>query len=201
MIPAELSDVPVFDPVLIAWRNGIAYPTPFDQWTKNENTLREFAVNHALKNNVSNVWAEFGVENGTSARYFLKHLPDDGIFYLFDSFEGLPEAWQGKPKGHRKSIGVPVFDDDRVKVVKGWFSDTLPLEDTLGFVHIDCDLYSSTKEVLEGINVTSGTVILFDELFGYDGYENHEYRALCEYDRPYRFIGRDDKYRAAIEVL
>jgi hypothetical protein len=175
------------------------------QSAKHENTLREFAAQRALENDVSSSWAEFGVENGTSARYFLEQLPEDGRLYLFDSFQGLPEDWvRGdlvRHKGCHRAEAIPQFNDPRVTIFPGWFADMLPLDPVLGFVHIDCDLYSSTKEVLEGINVTKGTVILFDELFGYDGYEAHEYKALREYDRPYKVIGRDDKYRAAIEIL
>ena len=199
----NLNDAPVFDDVKFAVRpdDGSAYPNLVNWQTKHENTVREFAALTALKNNVSNVWAEFGVENGISAKYFLGHLPPEGRFHLFDSFEGLPENWEDKPEGYRKAIRIPRFNDWRVTLHPGWFKDMLPLDEILGFVHIDCDLYSSTKEVLEGIQVTQGTIILFDELFGYDGYEDHEYKALREYDHPYKFIGRDNKYRAAIEIL
>lgn len=206
MMPNELLEVPSFDPVLVGYyRDGRPYPDAMHQQAEHRGTLREFAIAQALINEVSDVWAEFGVENGTSARYFLQHLPKNGKFFLFDSFRGLPEPWvrgtKTRPKGHRCAVEVPQFDDPRVEIVPGWFCDTLPLDDLLGFVHIDCDLYSSTKEVLDNIRVASGTIILFDELFGYDGWEGHEYKALSEYDRPYKFIGRDDKYRAAIEIL
>jgi len=42
---------------------------------------------------------------------------------------------------------------------------------------------------------------LFDELFGYDGWQGHEYKALMEWDVPWRFIARDEKFRAAVEVI
>ena len=38
-------------------------------------------------------WAEFGTFKGVSARIFLQFLPQNKNFYLFDSFEGLPEEW------------------------------------------------------------------------------------------------------------
>ena len=102
-------------------------------------------------------------------------------------------------------MGVPVFSDKRVKVVKGLFEDTIT-DIPLGFVHIDCDIYESTRTVLSNINVTKGTIILFDELWGYgDGpnegaWRNHEWKALMEWGREWRFIGAQ-KPRAAIEIL
>lgn len=151
------------------------------------------------------VWAEFGVAGGRSARYFLEHLPDNGKLYLFDSFEGLPEPWVFSSRYGKDDqwaqLGKPEFNDPRAIIKEGWFADTLPLDDPLGFVHIDCDLYSSTKTVLEGINVGKGTIILFDELIGYPRYEEHEYKALLEWGRKYRVIAKDNDTRVAIEVL
>jgi hypothetical protein len=120
---------------------------------------------------------------------------------LFDSFEGLPEDWNGNKAGSHKAEAVPEWDDPRIETVPGWFEDTLPVDEVLGFVHIDCDLYSSTKTVLERINVVPGTVILFDELFGYEGHEEHELKALSEWGTPYEFIGKDSYTRAAVEVV
>ncbi len=198
----EMGEVPVFESVLVAWwPDGMPAPNAANQSVRHENTIREYALLKALENDVSPVWAEFGVENGTSAKYILEHLPDNGELHLYDSFQGLPEKWEGKPIGHRKAVHIPSFNDSRVCFHIGLFNETLPLKGVLGFVHIDCDLYSSTKEALEGIEVAKGTIILFDELFGYDGYENHEYKALQEYDRPFRYIARDDHTRAAIEIL
>jgi hypothetical protein len=202
----EIGTVPVFDEVKIAlWPDGSPAPGPINQSVRHKNTIREYVLQKVLtKDSISqrnSVWAEFGVENGNSAKYILKHLPKNGTLHLFDSCQGLPEAWNGKAAGHRKAVQMPSFDDPRVKFHIGWFKDTLPCTDILSFVHIDCDLYSSTKEVLEGIQVAKGTIILFDELFGYPDWENNEYKALQEYDRPFRYIARDDHSRAAIEIL
>ncbi len=70
------------------------------------------------------------------------------------------------------------------------FEDTLPhwfrhpnSIKTVQLVHIDCDLYSSTKTVLENISrkLTPGTVVVFDEWWGYPGCEEHEQRAWKEF--------------------
>lgn len=131
-------------------------------------------------------WAEFGVMEGGSARIFLDCLPDDRKLYLFDWFQGLPESWCEHPAG-TYACEVPVFDDPRAVIVQGLFADTLPdwvknYSGQLSFVHIDCDLYSSTIFVLRQIYplLTPETLVLFDEING-SKFENHEERALSEF--------------------
>ena len=53
----------------------------------------------------------------------------------------------------------------------------------VAFLHIDCDLYSSTKTVLTQLApaIRAGSVIVFDEYCGYDGWEEHEARAWREF--------------------
>jgi hypothetical protein len=62
-------------------------------------------------------------------------------------------------------------------------------------MHIDCDIYSSTKTVL-GLTagrLAPGAVLVFDEFFNYVSFERHEYKAFFEFverfDVKYRFIG------------
>jgi predicted O-methyltransferase YrrM len=183
--PPELRKVPVF-------RSG---------WQ-----IRAFAAVLAP----NNLWAEFGVGDGTSARFFLDALPSDGRLHLFDSWKGLPDHWYAnKGAGYFGDLEPPVFADKRVRMHKGFFEETLPLKSKspFGLVHVDCDIYSSTKTVLERVRVTKGTIMLFDELFGYGSGPNegvwreHEYKALMEWNRDFRFLARDISMRAAIEVL
>lgn len=204
-------DVPELHAVRCAWvinatkRQYVPWPSARHQHIAGiRGSIRDFAVTRALENAVSPVWAEFGVENGVSANYWITRLPEDGRLLLFDSFEGLPEAWNShKEAGGRKALAVPTWDDARVEMYPGWFEDVLPGFDmpVLGFVHVDCDVYSSTRTVLQHLNVVPGSVILFDELFGYEGYEQGELKALSEWDRKFRFIAKDTYSRAAIEIL
>lgn len=56
----------------------------------------------------------------------------------------------------------------------------------LAFVHIDCDYYSSTKEVLNYIEpyLQEGTVILFDDYYCFKGNEQYgEQRAFNEFKK------------------
>jgi hypothetical protein len=136
-------------------------------------------------------WAEFGVFCGNSARHLIHGMPDGTEIHLFDSFKGLPEYWDmiGDGTYPKKTLfaiedhEIPVFNDIRVTIHKGLFADTLPIADmgVLQLVNIDCDLYSSTKTVLDHIEVESGTIIIFDEYHGYPTYKEHERKACQEW--------------------
>jgi predicted O-methyltransferase YrrM len=157
-------------------------------------------------------FAEFGVYSGKSARDILKSLPKNRTLWLFDSFEGLPEAWdQGDAMQAKGTFNLqgkePQLGDPRAKVVRGWFEDTVKRWantqcDHLAFVHIDSDLYSSCKTVLEGIEqlIGVGTIIQFDEIQGYPNYMKDEYRALSEAPFKWEWIARTNMYHAAIRV-
>lgn len=60
------------------------------------------------------------------------------------------------------------------------------------FVHVDCDLYSSTSEVLQGLApfFRSGTILVFDELVNYPEFQEHEVLALFEFLRDHRWTTR-----------
>jgi hypothetical protein len=73
-------------------------------------------------------------------------------------------------------------------LVVGWFNETLEgflqkHDEKVSFCHVDCDLYSSSKYVLDTLKdrFQSGTILLFDELANYAGYEAHEYKAFIEF--------------------
>jgi hypothetical protein len=126
---------------------------------------------------------EFGVGTGFTMREIARRrLPAHG----FDSFQGLPEHWRsGFTKG-TFAQGLPNVDGANLHV--GWFSETLPAflaehGDTFAFVHMDADLYSSTKTVfdLAQDRFIRGTVVLFDEYFNYPGWQHHEHQAFTEF--------------------
>ena len=166
--------------------------------------IQRFAVEECYRH--SGLHMEFGVYGGRSLAKIRKHLPLQTKLYGFDSFDGLPEDWREFKSGAFRTLSRPSLPN--TEIIEGLFSDTLPdfvarHTDLVSFIHIDCDLYSSTKTVLDAFEkqIVSGTIILFDELFGYAGYENHEYRALTEWGRPFEAIARWDAFRAVIRVL
>lgn len=135
------------------------------------------------------LWLEFGVASGNTINY-ISQFTNDRVFG-FDSFEGLPEKWRdGFDKGAFSRGGEFPPVRDNVTLVKGWFSDTLPgflasTDKQISFMHIDCDLYSSTKCILNLVKtrMTDDCIIVFDELVNYTGYDGDtgELRALFEY--------------------
>jgi hypothetical protein len=149
---------------------------------------------------VDGLWLEFGVADGTSIREIARMTSKE--IHGFDSFEGLPEDWTHFQKKGRFSRGGALPDGlpSNVKLVKGWFSETLPSflkqhAEPAAFIHVDCDLYSSTKTVLTELRdrIQKGTVIVFDEFFNYPGWRNHEFKAFNEFIEEhqikYQFIG------------
>lgn len=132
---------------------------------------------------------EFGVFSGRTINHIANALPQHTV-YGFDSFEGLPETWRSDfTQGTFRVQKLPEVLDN-VKLIKGWFEHALPAffneidcNNSVGFVHIDCDLYSSTMTVLNYLRgrLKNGAVLVFDEFFNYPGWQNHEYRALKEF--------------------
>jgi hypothetical protein len=135
------------------------------------------------------LFLEFGVFKGDSINR-LAELRNDVRWYGFDSFEGLPEAWgRGARKGYFDLEGVAPPVHDNVTLIKGLFENTLRSfvkqhgEQKIAFLHVDCDIYSATKTIFDNIGpmLRPGSIILFDELFNYRGWEDGEYRAFSEY--------------------
>jgi hypothetical protein len=155
------------------------------------------------------LYAEFGVYHGRSLKKIRDRLNSQIPLYGFDSFKGLPEEWNGFPAGSfATSVRVNL---PNTHLVVGAFETTVPWfvsehPQHVSFMHIDCDLYSSTKTVLTHFakQIVPGTVILFDEIFGYSGYETHEYQAfgefLSETGKRFEAIARWDCYRAAVRI-
>lgn len=121
---------------------------------------------------------EFGVGSGRTIRVIGEVVPDR-VVYGFDSFEGLPEPYFSLPKGAYKQSELPEVPDN-VEFVIGLFQDTLKgflkeHTENVAFIHLDADLYSSTKYVLftlgESHRMVPGTVVQFDEYWSEGEYE------------------------------
>jgi hypothetical protein len=161
-----------------------------DHYIDKHDTLRA-ALARAPK---EGLYLEFGVYSGSTLSIIVANAPA-GAVHGFDSFEGLPEAWRpGFGEGAFATEKLP--DVPGADLVVGWFDDTLPgfLEkhtEPVAFLHLDADLYSSTRTVLTALapRLQEGTVILFDEYFNFPGWEEHEHRAWTEFvaERGLRF--------------
>lgn len=139
------------------------------------------------------LWLEFGVGSGKTTAYIARLMTatvPEATLHGFDSFQGLPTSWAHTklPAGTFSRGGaIPehLADMPNVEVHVGLFAQTLPDLDRHGqapvaFAHVDVDLYSSAVEVLSHIacQLIPGSVLVFDELVNYVGFElSGEYRA------------------------
>lgn len=167
---------------------------------------------------------EFGVFQGKTITHLAGGFPNK-ILWGFDSFEGLPEDWflnasdqiSTRPAGYFALDELPQVPGN-VKLVKGFFDQSLPkwlVENPIkqiSILHIDCDLYSSTKTIFDLLNsyIVEGTVIIFDEFYPWSGIEKYdlweqgEYRALKEwveqYNRSFEVIYRNRHQQCSIRI-
>lgn len=153
---------------------------------------------------------EFGVFSGATVNQISKNC--SGIVHGFDSFEGLPETWRpGFEKGTFAVNELPKVNDN-VNLVVGWFNKTLPAflasnNGNIALLHIDCDLYSSTKTIFDDLKdrIVSGTIIIFDEYFNYPGWEVGEFKAFGEFvaekNVAYRYIGYVPSHQQVAVVI
>lgn len=153
-----------------------------------------------LKHKSNTIWIEFGVQTGSTINIISKFT--DKNVYGFDSFEGLPEKWRdGFEKGSLSNNGILPVVNNNVVLIKGWFNETMPnflnekcINDNkkISFIHMDCDLYSSTNYIFDIIadHLDDECIIVFDELINYPGftYDNGELKAF------YQFLKKNKKF-------
>ncbi len=155
------------------------------------------------------LWLEFGVYKGKSINYISSFTKDK--VYGFDSFEGLPENWvSGLPQGTFNLHGELPKVNSNVVLIKGWFNETLksfikqhilPKKKKISLLHLDADLYSSTRYVLDELkfHLNKDCILIFDELVNYKHYLNEkgELRAfdelLNENNVEYSWIGMNGR--------
>lgn len=159
-------------------------------------TQRELLDYALSQTRVSGHYLEFGVFSGGTIRHIARRKPGVAI-HGFDSFQGLPDAWSGFNLGQgafTRGGRLPRVPRN-VTLHQGWFSDTIPAwlaqhDGPVAFVHIDCDIYASTVDILSGLagRLQPGTIILFDEYFNYPGWRQHEFRAWQEFTTAHEII-------------
>jgi Macrocin-O-methyltransferase (TylF) len=147
----------------------------------------EATLRHALEQvGIDGLVLEFGVASGHTLRQIVDGLPGREVFG-FDVFTGLPEHWRpGFAQGMFAQQEPPSVPG--ATLIEGLFEDTLPTflkehPGNVAFVHLDADLYSSTKTVLDllGDRLVTGSIVLMDEYFNYPGWQDGEYRAWQEF--------------------
>lgn len=144
--------------------------------------LVDYVVSEAT---LPGLYMEFGVGRGKSIRWIGSAA--DRTVYGFDSFDGIPEYWNGNPVGAFAQNKLPKVPDN-VKFEIGMFDETIPgfLEqhsDPISLLHVDCDLYSSTVTIFRmlGARLQPGAIVLFDEYYNFPRWQQHEYKAFQEF--------------------
>jgi hypothetical protein len=165
---------------------------------------------------------EFGTATGRTLNQFAHWLPGKTI-RGFDSWQGLPEKFNDLPAGHFAQ-SLP-YKLPNCELVQGWFG-ARPTQDQssireftardfanshkepIVLLHLDADLYSSTKTVLDAFakQIVPGTVILFNEYWNHPTWKKHEFRAwqehVAQHHVQYEYIGyASDHQEVAIRVL
>lgn len=184
-----------------------------------EDYQRECMLFESFKNCfIEGVVCEFGVLKGKTLNLIAKNFPNQKV-YGFDSFKGLPEDWHLSDEsifeqGRMKVDNLPEVEPN-AELVVGWYDKTISEwckinRDNIKFIHIDCDLYSSTLTVLEELNdqIVKGTVIQFDDFYNWYNLSNYTkwqegiYKALSEwtqkFNRKFKVIGRSNHTQTTI---
>ena len=180
------------------------------------NDIRKYSISRAFNNSKTkeNLFLEFGVYKGDSINLFGNFLSQHGKeIYGFDSFEGLEEEWNfndynpiGTFSLNKKKPKVR----DNVKLIQGKVQDTLEeflemnKDKKIIFSHLDMDTFKPTKFTLEKIKpfLTKGSILLFDQFYGYPNWQHHEYKAFKEVfkDEEYKYIAFCES-EVTIEIL
>ena len=130
---------------------------------------------------------EFGVATGTTLKIIADAVAGDrtvvGFEHLHRPAGSVADRIEAGEFAQREVPEVP-----GAQLVVGLFEDELPgfltrNEEQIAFMHVDCDLYSSAKTVLDltGERLAPDAVLVFDEFFNFPGWQQHEFRAWNEF--------------------
>ncbi len=134
---------------------------------------------------------ECGVWKGGMIASIAEMLGNDYSYYLFDSFEGLPEPnqiddgliaknWYGNNNIDNCRADITFASNamkmSKVKKVyfkKGWFNETIPNNEinTISVLHIDSDWYESVKLCLDNFfpKIVNGGIVIIDDYYFWEG--------------------------------
>jgi len=170
-----------------------------DPYTAKKTEFRNKLISEFTNFLQDKLFLEFGVQDGNSILDFYnlyKSKNINGAFFGFDSFFGLPEEkydkyspWKTGQFSCNGRVSLNLLENKDINIVGGWFSDTLNSfllprfeNKKIGIAHIDCDIYTSTIEVLEFIInnklLCDGSILVYDDWGAYKSKglsEDYEY--------------------------
>jgi O-methyltransferase len=175
-----------------------------------------FVVNLYLSEYVKSVSGcviECGVWRGGMIAALADVLGSNRHYYLFDSFEGLPEpsAIDGPSAARwREQVSAPNYFDNCTAdiafarqamqisrgqnshtIFKGWFEDTLPAfspAEPIALLRLDGDWFDSTMTCLKNLapRLVSGGLILIDDYYQWEGCAKAVHQYICQHELPWR---------------
>lgn len=143
-------------------------------------------LDNILASDIDGDVVEFGCYIGESSKYIrmmLDYYCSNKNFYVYDSFEGLPElsdyekntGWQAGTLKTSEEILISNFNNNGLKIpiiTKGWFGK-IPeskIPSKISFAFLDGDFYDSIYGSLQQIfnKLSSGAIVVFHD------YERHD---------------------------
>ena len=166
---------------------------------------------------------EFGIFKGHTFAYACNYAKEINLpqmrFFGFDSFQGLPEIsgvditekmgfYKGQYSAGKKQVIRDIdktgVDWSKINLIEGFFNDSLNDKTRKTFdmkkisvALIDCDLYSSTVDVLNFIQkmVIDKTILIFDDWNAFDKDNNRGQRkAFREFSASNKNITAEDYF-------
>jgi O-methyltransferase len=144
-------------------------------------------------NGITGDYAEFGVHGAVTFSAAYGHMKNIGFprrFWAFDSFEGLPASDEPEhPHWVEGTLHTSYAEFERLcqsrgiaaadmNCVPGFYENTIgpnakydgKLPDDIAMAYIDCDMLSSTRDVLHYLaqKMKHGMILAFDDYFVYD---------------------------------
>lgn len=180
LFPLCVNDITVFAPPCLTPKRAYEIYEPAFR------RIVEYVANSRIDGDV----LEFGTAHGYTARMLaelMRAYGNKSSLHLYDSWEGFPEmtgndaecpevkihdTWHKgdcapnvpNTPGIIKAV-LSLLLSDKVNINKGFYTSEMALPEKAAIVHIDCDLYESTKIVLAAILpiLQQGSVIMFDD--------------------------------------
>lgn len=168
-----------------------------------------FIDNLALINRFSHIEGsvvECGVWRGGMIAAIAELLGNDRKYFLFDSFEGLPQvkeidgesakAWQLDTQSawyHNNCTAEKEYAERAMqlsgvvnyKINQGWFNATLPafnVSQSIAILRLDGDWYDSTMDCFRYLypSVAPGGLVIIDDYYAWDGCSRavHDYLSM-----------------------
>lgn len=90
-----------------------------------------------------------------------------------NTYYGYTENLQDVVTSNLAKYGIPI-QDNNIRLIKGYFEDTLYITEPVALAHIDCDWYASVMSCLIQIepNLSPGGKIIFDDYVEWSGCRN-----------------------------